>query len=112
MEMSARTEGDMCVVTVAEPRIDAPAAVAFKENLRGLTQDAPPTVVLNLTEVTFIDSSGLGAIVAAMKHLAPDRQLVLAGLTPPVDRVFQLTRMDRVFRICATLEDALNAQRL
>lgn len=112
MEMVARTEGDKCIVSVAEPRIDAPAAVAFKEKLRNLTEEAPATVVLDLTEVTFIDSSGLGAIVAAMKHLSPERQLVLAGLTPAVDRVFKLTRMDSVFRICPTLKDALDVQRV
>lgn len=111
MEMSVRTEGDFCVIRVEEARIDASAAVDFKETLRQLTRDAPPQVILDLSEVDFVDSSGLGAIVAAMKHLAPERELLLAGLTPSVDKVFQLTRMDSVFRIFRSLEDALDDQR-
>ena len=46
-------------------------------------------------------------IVATMKHLAPERSLVLAGLTGPVDRVFRLTRMDSVFSLYPTLDHAL-----
>jgi len=112
MEMSVRTEGDICIVTVQEQRIDAPVAVAFKDALRTQTAGAPPQVILNLSEVDFIDSSGLGAIVAAMKNLAPERTLHLAGLTPMVDKVFRLTRMDSVFQIFPTLEDAVDAQRV
>ena len=112
MEMSVRTEGDICIVTVQEPRIDAPVAVAFKDAVRMQTADAPPLVILNLTQVDFVDSSGLGAIVAVMKNLAPERTLHLAGLNPMVDKVFRLTRMDSVFQIFQTLEDALDAQRV
>ncbi|KIN63147.1 Stage II sporulation protein [Sulfitobacter noctilucicola] len=109
MEIAVRNEADICIVTVQEPRIDAAVALAFKEGVRNVTQDAPARVILDLTHVTFIDSSGLGAIVAAMKFLAPERSLVLAGLTPAVDKVFRLTRMDSVFPIFMTMEEALNA---
>ncbi len=109
MEILGKTEGDFCIVTVQETRIDAAVALEFKEAVRRLTVDAPSEVILDLTTVTFIDSSGLGAIVATMKHLAPDRRLILAGLTPAVDKVFRLTRMDSVFKMFMTLEDALSA---
>ena len=64
-------------------------------------------VVLDLSKVEFMDSSGLGAVVGSMKQLGRDRQLDLAGLTPTVDKVFRITRMDRVFRIYDTAEAAL-----
>ncbi|KIN75265.1 Stage II sporulation protein [Sulfitobacter noctilucae] len=110
MDILARTEGDICIVAVRDARIDAAAALDFKEAVRESTEDAPPQVILDLTRVGFIDSSGLGAIVAIMKHLAPERKLVLAGLTPPVAKVFKLTRMDSVFAIFMTLEEALRAE--
>ena len=112
MEITVGTEGDICIATVEEQRIDAQGAVAFKESLRRQVPDQAASVVLNLSRVDFIDSSGLGAIVATMKLLSPDRQLVLAGLTPAVDKVFRLTRMDKVFRIFMTLEEALDAERV
>lgn len=110
MEMSVKTEADKYVISVEEPRIDAAIALDFKEDVRRYTQEAPDRVVLDLTQVQFIDSSGLGAIVATMKHLAPDRKLILAGLTPPVAKVFTLTRMDSVFEIFMTLDAALQVQ--
>ncbi|MCX7557996.1 STAS domain-containing protein [Sulfitobacter sp. F26204] len=110
MELQIKTKGEICILSVQEPRIDAAVALEFKEAVRQGTEDAPEEVILDLTQVTFIDSSGLGAIVATMKHLAPSRQLLLAGLSPAVEKVFQLTRMDSVFRIFLTLEEALSAK--
>ncbi|MEM5520525.1 STAS domain-containing protein [Sulfitobacter sp. AS59] len=110
MRLSARTEELLQVVTVLDDRIDAAVALEFKENVRQITETAPATVILDLSAVVFIDSSGLGAIVATMKYLAPERTLVLAGLTAPVDRVFRLTRMDSVFSLYPTLSHALHDQ--
>lgn len=107
MKISTRTEGDICIARIEEARIDAASALAFKEGIRSAAQDAPRTIILDLQNVGFIDSSGLGAIVATLKYVTPEHGLVLAGLTPPVERVFQLTRMDSVFSLFATLDDAL-----
>ncbi len=112
MKMSVKTEEEICIISVQEARIDAAVALDFKEDVRQHTADAPPRVVLDLTEVTFIDSSGLGAIVACLKLLSPDRKLMLAGLTPPVEKVFKLTRMDAVFDIFMTLDSALQAEQV
>jgi anti-sigma B factor antagonist len=107
MRLSGKTEEPLQIVTVLEERIDAAVALEFKETIRQMTENAPATIILDLSAVVFIDSSGLGAIVATMKHLAPERSLVLAGLTGPVDRVFRLTRMDSVFSLYPTLDHAL-----
>ncbi|AXI52145.1 anti-sigma factor antagonist [Sulfitobacter sp. SK025] len=93
-----------------EDRIDAAVARAFKEAMRDMIEDGPPVVILDLGQVNFIDSSGLGAVVATLKLLLPDRSLTLAGLTPSVDRVFRLTRMDSVFPLFPSLDAALAAQ--
>lgn len=107
MELSSAKEPGLHIVTVQEQRIDAAVALDFKDGMRQLTDGGDETVLLDLNHVGFIDSSGLGAIVAAMKHLAPERKLVLAGMTPTVDKVFKLTRMDSVFSIFPTVEAAL-----
>lgn len=107
MELSSSKEPQLQIVTVQEQRIDAAVALDFKDGMRKATEGGSETVVLDLHHVCFIDSSGLGAIVAAMKHLAPDRKLVLAGLTPTVEKVFRLTRMDSVFSVFSTIDGAL-----
>lgn len=95
------------IVTVNADRIDAAMAIRFKDDMRDATSGSPDRIILDLGQVLFIDSSGLGAIVAAMKQLDQNAQLDLAGLTPTVDKVFRLTRMDTVFNLYQSLEDAL-----
>jgi anti-sigma B factor antagonist len=107
MNMTARNLGALRVIDIGEGRIDAAVAIAFKDRVRELTDLEGGDVVLNLEKVAFIDSSGLGAIVAAMKQLAPDRRLHLASLNPAVQKVFRLTRMDSVFAIHDTVDSAL-----
>lgn len=99
MELLAEQRGDLLVVSVLQDRIDAASAIQFKDKMRDLTRDVLSRVVLDLSRVAFLDSSGLGAVVAAMKALGPDRKLELAALTPTVQKVFRLTRMDTVFVI-------------
>jgi len=107
MEIHSHDIGDVRLLSVAGDRIDAAVAIAFKDRIRALTDGAPDTVMLDLSAVTFIDSSGLGSIVAAMKQMEHGRKLQLAGLTPNVDRVFRLTRMDKVFTIHESSEAGL-----
>ena len=107
MNLSRQEAATACVVSVNETRIDAAVAIQFKDRMRDMTVESASRVILDLGQVEFIDSSGLGAIVAAMKQLGPDHRLDLAALTPNVDKVFRLTRMDSVFHIFETVEDAL-----
>jgi len=107
MCLSSRIEDEVMIVTVTADRIDAAVAIQFKEDMRNATAGGPSRVVLDLAAVQFIDSSGLGAIVASMKQLSALRRLDLAGLTPAVDKVFRLTRMDTVFRLFPSLSAAL-----
>ncbi|WP_298853674.1 STAS domain-containing protein [uncultured Ruegeria sp.] len=109
MGLTSKTTGATQIITVHSDRIDAAMAIQFKEDMRAETESNANRVVLDLSDVQFIDSSGLGAIVASMKQLGKDRRLDLAGLQPVVEKVFHLTRMDTVFKLFATLDDALTA---
>ncbi|AZV79839.1 anti-sigma factor antagonist [Parasedimentitalea marina] len=100
------------IVTVNAERIDAAIAIQFKEDMRSETESGASRVILDLSEVQFIDSSGLGAIVAAMKQLGSNRKLDLAGLSPMVEKVFRLTRMDTVFDLYASLNEATAANKI
>ncbi|MBO9447714.1 STAS domain-containing protein [Ruegeria sp. R14_0] len=107
MALSSTTTDTTQIITVHSDRIDAAMAIQFKEDMRTEAEGGAARVVLDLTGVEFIDSSGLGAIVASMKQLGRDRRLDLAGLNPFVEKVFRLTRMDTVFNLYPTLDDAL-----
>ena len=75
------------------------AAIAFKDAMRAATPDETGCAILDLSEVRFIDSSGLGAIVAALKKMPNGAALELACLSSAVEKVFSLTRINTVFKI-------------
>ncbi|QIE41122.1 STAS domain-containing protein [Meridianimarinicoccus aquatilis] len=107
MELDHELKGDVLVITPADTRIDAAVAIQFKDRMRELCSAAGSRIVLDLGQVDFVDSSGLGAIVAAMKQIGASARLELASLTPNVAKVFRLTRMDTVFSIHDDLDSAL-----
>ncbi len=107
MKLTYRDLNTTRLITAQGDRLDAAAAIRFKDDMRKLTADGPARIVLDLGAVGFLDSSGLGAVVAAMKQLDPDQVLELAGLAPVVMKVFSLTRMDSVFIIHPDAQTAL-----
>ncbi|MBC7478462.1 MAG: STAS domain-containing protein [Pseudorhodobacter sp.] len=110
MKLESQRIGEMIVIRVLDDRIDAAGAIQFKERMRELIADPSDRVVLDMSNVGFLDSSGLGAVVSVMKALGPIRRLELSGLTPTVEKVFRLTRMDSVFIIHKSLpEERRNA---
>ena len=103
--VSERLENGL-MVSVNASRIDAADSIEFKERFRDQVVDWKGRIVLNLSAVEFLDSSGLGAVVTAMKALNADCHMELAGLTPTVEKVFRLTRLDTVFKIHKTADAA------
>lgn len=101
MRIETKEAEGYTIMRLRAARIDAAAAIQFKDAIRDETQGAQPVVVLDMQDVEFVDSSGLGAVVSTMKMLAPGHKLEVAALTPSVAKVFALTRMDRVFTIHA-----------
>lgn len=99
MKLVSERHADAVVMQVQAARIDAAGAIPFKEAVRACIDEDATRVVLDLSAVQFLDSSGLGAIVTVMKILGPGRRLELACLSPSVAKVFRLTRMDSVITI-------------
>jgi len=106
MHLESKALGDGLLVHVHAERIDAACAIQFKDRMREIAASTGGRIVLDMGAVDFIDSSGLGAIVAAMKAMREGVRLELAALQPKVVKVFRLTRMDEVFVIHDTPDDA------
>jgi anti-sigma B factor antagonist len=107
MKLESEHRGEIIVIKVMDDRIDAAGAIQFKERMRELVAEPSERVVLDMSNVGFLDSSGLGAVVSVMKALGPVRRLELSGLTATVEKVFRLTRMDSVFIIHKSLPEGL-----
>lgn len=108
MNIVVENKNDKSLVSLREERIDAHNSAELKDFLQHLLEDGQTSIVVDLTAVRFIDSSGLGALLSGYKN-ASLRQgsLVLSGLQPRVQSMFELTRLHRVFEIFTSLEDAL-----
>lgn len=101
--------GDVLVAKVLDSRIVADVAPRFKNQLIEYVNNGHRSIVLDLGAVSFIDSSGLGALVSSLKALGKEGDLVLCGTGGTVVSMFRLTRMDKVFRMFGTSEEAITA---
>jgi anti-sigma B factor antagonist len=99
-----------CCTLTLQGRLNAVSAPALKANLRQLIQTGNTQFIMDLTGVTFIDSSGLAALISGLK-LAREAFgfLKLAGLDEQVGSVFRLTMLDRVFEVYPDAESALQS---
>lgn len=109
MQLETRKVNDVLIVECFESRLDAKVAVDFKDTMTGYIDKGNNKIILNIAQVNFIDSSALGAIVSSLKHIGRDGDLIIAGAKEPIVRMFKLTRMDRVFKMFSSEEDALKA---
>jgi anti-sigma B factor antagonist len=109
MNIAEHKIGTNIVLEILESRLGADKAAAFKEAVGLYLAAGPVTLILDLAKVNFIDSSGLGAILGVLKSMPKGSELVICGTTSSVTSMFKLTRMDRVFPIYKTVDDAVTA---
>lgn len=109
MNILTEQHGRVIVLRPQEKRLDAKVAVAFKDFIAKTIDAGMSFIVLDLSQVEFIDSSGLGAIVTAVRILARRGDIVITGLHGEVQMMFSLTRMDKVFRVFTTTDEAVVA---
>ena len=109
MEIPVQRIGDVSVATVPVDDLDASNATDFKRDMATVV-DGGKKLVLDLSRLRFVDSSGLGAFISLLRKLnAKGGDLKLCGMSKPVRAVFELVRMHRVFEILATREEAVRA---
>ncbi len=93
-----------------EGEIDLHVSQEVAESLRTMTAKKPKEVVIDLTKVTYIDSSGLAVLIEGMQHVEEySGRFALVGLHENVRSIFEIARLDQVFRIYADVDTALAA---
>jgi anti-sigma B factor antagonist len=105
LTVSVEQVTDSVVAFTLTGRLDAVSQLEVKTAFKERVQKGGVTLLVDLSAVTFIDSSGLAALVSGYK-LAREGggTLKLAGMTRQVQSVFALTRLDRVFEISPTMD--------
>lgn len=109
MELALRQVGKNLVVSFAgRVDLEGETSVQFKERLKQLIADGNVHVIVDLSNVGFLDSQGLGALISGLKVLRQvEGSFVLTNLSESVEAVLRITRLIRVLDIEPTVEDAL-----
>jgi anti-sigma B factor antagonist len=109
MDIVVQPLNGVAVATILVEDLDASNADDFKRDIAPVLESYP-RLVLDLSRIRFVDSSGIGAFISCLRKLnAAGGELKLCGLTQPVRAVFELVRMHRVFDIFDTREWAVHA---
>lgn len=107
LTLETQPRGAATVVKAAGD-LDLATADRLRETLEALIAGRYTRLVVDLTEVPFVDSTGLGALVSGLRASArAGGSLKLAAPGEAVMRVLTLTRMDRLFDVCDSVDDAL-----
>ncbi len=110
MNYKTEAKGDIMVIYVREERLDAHNSDELKSEMQRLFAEGNKNILVDLKDVRFIDSSGLGALVSGFKNaISHQGNLKLSTLQPQVKSMFELTRLHRVFEIFASSSEALES---
>ena len=108
MQIDVSEPRDGVAVLCLDGRLNMVSAPQLKDAVARTVQHGRTKVVVDLSAVGFMDSSGLGALIAGLKRARQDGgDLRLAGVTQQVSTVLALTNLDRVLRAHPSVQEAL-----
>lgn len=101
---------DLPNVLPLQGEIDLHVSPNVAASLKMMIEKKPPQVIVDLAGVSYIDSSGLAALIEGMQNVQQyGGKFVLAGLQEPVRPIFEIARLDQVFQIFPDVDGALAA---
>jgi len=99
-EFQAVVDGDIIRIAIRRSRVDAASAGVFKEVVSSTWQPTLKHAVIDMSQVEFVDSSGVGALLGVLRRLPQgEGSVVLKAMRPQVLSVIELLRLHRVFQI-------------
>jgi anti-sigma B factor antagonist len=100
-------EGKVLTISFRNDNLDASNTKQFKDAVQPLLE-GHQTIMFDMSGLNFVDSSGLGSLLSCLRTMNnKDGQLILYAMNKPVQALFELVRMHRIFSIYTTKEEAL-----
>ena len=96
------------VVEIEDEKLDSSNSTNFKKEMLEIVKNKE-SVIIDLMNVEFIDSSGLGCLIALHKNLSPGQALILCGIGQSVDKIFELTCLNAVFNLKQDIKEAVSS---
>lgn len=107
MQIDSNLIQDVLVVKPLEKRLDAASATQFKGHLTDWINEGHLKIILDLTHVDFMDSSGLAALLTTLKTVESAGALAICNPQPAVMSLFEVTRVQRVLMFYPSVEAAV-----
>lgn len=109
MEIVVREEGPVAALSL-KGRLDLASGAGLKDQVKKMLDKEKSLLHLNLAEVDFINSSGLGVLVSIMKEVRLRKgRLTLSDLAAYVQEIFEITQLSNIFEIFKTEAEALES---
>lgn len=106
LDIQSEHESDQCLLTL-QGEVDVYTAPALKERLVDLIESGCSNVVVDLEQVSFIDSSGLGVLVSALRRARErDGAVRIVCTRENILKIFRITGLDKVFPVFAEAAEA------
>lgn len=106
MKIELQQDNGLTTATLDATRLDASIAPEFKSAMEDIILSGNDQLILDISKLSFMDSSSLGAMVAVLKQIGGTGKMVILGASGAVLELFKLTRMDRIFTLTDDLETA------
>lgn len=101
------TQTEICNVLEVRTEVTLKNNAHFKEKMAEMLLNNLKDSILDLSNVDYLNSSALGIIAdSAIKAKQSDRELVLAGIAPPIDEIFEIVKFGTFMRLFPTREEA------
>jgi len=108
LEIQSRQADNGVTVVAPTGRLDVAGAPTLKDAISEALKNGSPKVVLDMEGISFVDSTGLGSVIAALKQIRSSKgDLRLAAPNQQVRVVLELTTLDRVVPYYSSVEEAL-----
>jgi anti-sigma B factor antagonist len=109
-DFSVVKKGEVVILIPAFPELEGSNAAKMKKALSELIEEKNQKIVIDFININFVDSSGLGSLVAGMKNAHNHKSsLVFCNIAKNVISLLELTRLNRVFKIVSNADEALNS---
>ncbi|MQY17311.1 STAS domain-containing protein [Nocardia macrotermitis] len=108
MTTSVSVHDEATVLTVAG-EVDLATAPALENAIEATLGSKPPVVIIDLTQVSFLASAGMAALVGAHKRAGETTRIMVVADGPATGRQLKVTGLDKVFAMHTTLDGALTA---
>lgn len=109
LETSTHEENGLTILDVVG-EIDVYTAPQFKEAVNQIINTGQHELIINMANVSYMDSSGFGTLLSATKRLRPEGGTVnLVACNGAIDRMLRITRLNTVFGTFQTMDEALGA---